>query len=47
MGRDGNPNIKDQLVTMKTRLVKQLSKKLARKMNYSGRAREMLQQNRL
>jgi hypothetical protein len=35
MGRDGNPELKNQLVSMKTRLIKELSKKLGKKMNYS------------
>jgi hypothetical protein len=35
MGRDGNPDLKNQLVSMKTRLIKELSKKLGKKMNYS------------
>ena len=35
MGREGNPELKAQLVSMKTRLVKELSKKLGKKMNYS------------
>lgn len=44
MGREGNPELKNQLVAMKTRLVKELSKKLGKKMNYSERVREQLQQ---
>jgi len=35
MGKDGNPELKNQLVALKTRLVKELSKKLGKKMNYS------------
>lgn len=31
MGKDGNPTLKNQLVSMKTRLVKELSKKLGKK----------------
>lgn len=47
MGRDGNPELHSQLVAMKTRLVKELSKKLGKKMNYSEKVRLMLQENRV
>lgn len=46
MGKDGNPELKNQLVALKTRLVKQLSKKLGKKMNYSELVRsKLLEQN--
>jgi len=35
MGRDGSPELKNQLVTLKSRLVKELSKKLGKKGDYS------------
>jgi hypothetical protein len=47
MGREGNPELKNQLVAMKTRLVKELSKKLGKKMNYSEKVRQMLQEQRV
>lgn len=47
MGKDGNPELKNQLVTMKTRLVKELSKKLGKKMSYSEKIREMLREQRV
>jgi hypothetical protein len=46
MGKDGNPELKNQLVALKTRLVKELSKKLGKKMNYSELVRsKLLEQN--
>lgn len=47
MGREGNPELKNQLVAMKTRLVKELSKKLGKKMSYSEKIREMLREQRV
>ena len=47
MGREGNPELKNQLVTMKSRLVKELSKKLGKKMSYSEKIREMLREQRV
>lgn len=46
MGKDGNLELKNQLVALKTRLVKELSKKLGKKMNYSELVRsKLLEQN--
>ena len=42
MGKDGNLPLKNQLVTMKTRLVKELSKKLG-KGDFSSKVRAMLE----
>ena len=42
MGREGNLPLKNQLVALKTRLVKELSKKMAKKQDYSSRIREKL-----
>jgi hypothetical protein len=39
MGKDGNLELKNQLVALKTRLVKELSKKLGKKMSYSQKIR--------
>lgn len=47
MGRDGNPELKNQLVALKTRLVKELSKKLGKRMSYSDKIREMLREQRV
>lgn len=41
MGKDGNLPLKNQLVSMKTRLVKELSKKLGKK-EFSQQLREKL-----
>lgn len=46
MGREGNLPLKNQLVSLKTRLVKELSKKLG-KGDFSTKLREMLQANKL
>lgn len=43
MGKTGNIPLKNQLVTMKTRLVKQLSKTMAKEMDYSADIRHCLQ----
>ena len=42
MGKDGNLPLKNQLVSMKTRLVKELSKKLG-KGDFSSKLRAMLE----
>jgi hypothetical protein len=41
MGKDGNPELKNQLVVMKNRLIKELSKKLGKK-DYSQKVRDEL-----
>lgn len=46
MGREGNLPLKNQLVSMKTRLVKELSKKLG-KGDFSSKLREALEANKL
>lgn len=43
MGKDGNLPLKNQLVALKTRLVKELSKKLGKEGDYSSKVRTMLQ----
>lgn len=45
MGKDGNLPLKNQLVAMKGRLVKEFSKKLGREGDYSSRVREQLKAN--
>lgn len=47
MGRESNPELKNQLVALKTRLVKELSKKLGKKMNYSEKVREKLREQKV
>jgi hypothetical protein len=44
MGKDGDLELKDKLVALKTKLIKELSKKLAKKMNYSEKVRAKLQE---
>ena len=46
MGKDGNLPLKNQLVTMKTRLLKELSKKLGKK-EFSSQLRERLEAQEL
>ena len=45
MGKTGNIPLKNQLVSMKARLVKQLSKSMAKEMDFSGDMRHCLQKN--
>jgi len=42
MGKDGNLPLKNQLVLLKSRLVKELSKNLGKKGDYSSRVRDLL-----
>jgi len=42
MGKDGNLPLKNQLVLLKSRLVKELSKNLGKKGDYSSRVRDVL-----
>lgn len=42
MGKDGNLPLKNQLVALKTRLVKELSKKLGKQGDYSSKVRSLL-----
>ena len=42
MGKDGNEPLKNQLVSLKTRLVKELSKMLGKKGDYSSKVRDLL-----
>jgi hypothetical protein len=44
MGKDGDLDLKNQLVALKTKLIKELSKKLGKKMNYSEKVRAKLQE---
>jgi hypothetical protein len=44
MGKDGDIKLKNQLVVLKTKLIKELSKTLAKKMNYSEKVRAKLQE---
>lgn len=47
MGRDSNLPLKNQLVTMKTKLVKELSKKLGKQGDYSSKVRDLLKSNNI
>lgn len=42
MGRESNIPLKNQLVNMKTRLVKEVSKKMGKEQDYSSKIREKL-----
>ena len=46
MGKDGNLPLKNQLVSMKTRLIKELSKKLG-KGDFNSKLREKLETQNL
>lgn len=43
MGKDGNLPLKNQLVTLKNRLIKELSKKLGKQGDYSTKVRSLLE----
>jgi hypothetical protein len=43
MGKDGNLPLKNQLVALKTRLVKELSKRLGKKEDFSTKVRNFLE----
>jgi hypothetical protein len=47
MGKTGNIPLKNQLVSMKGRLVKELSKTMSRELDYSSRMRESLDKGNL
>lgn len=47
MGKEGNIPLKNQLVSMKTRMVKELSKKMAKVDDYSMAIRDRLENKNL